>query len=109
MIVLGGSSHYNYQIITFEERAGGSFYDSKARVGFAISFIEQFQDDATSQGGGCRIQNCYKVCFKNTNKTVSRVHAVVLNPKRIEVNISSINILLVKLKHKSWILASVYL
>lgn len=36
MIVLGGSSHYNYQIITFEERAGGSFYDSKARVWFAI-------------------------------------------------------------------------
>lgn len=70
MIVLSSRSHFNYQIINTEEIAG-YFYDSKARVGFAISFIEKLQDDATSRGR-CRIQSCYKICLKNTNKTVSR-------------------------------------
>lgn len=82
MIVLRSRSHFNYQIINTEETAG-YFYDSKARVGFAISFIEKSQDDATSRGR-CRIQGCYKICLKNTNKTVSRVHAMVLSPKRTD-------------------------
>ena len=69
MIVLSSRSHFNYQIINTEETAG-YFYDSNARVGFAISFIEKLQDDATSRER-CRTQSCYKICFKNTNETVS--------------------------------------
>lgn len=59
--------HFNYQTINIEEMAG-HFYDSKARVGFAIRFIEQLQDGATNEGA-CRILSCYKIGFKNTNKT----------------------------------------
>lgn len=40
MIVFSSRSHFNYQIINIEE-AAGFFYDSQARVGFAISFIEK--------------------------------------------------------------------
>lgn len=47
--MLSSRFHFNYHTINIEEMAG-RFYDSKARVGFAISFIEQLQDGATSKG-----------------------------------------------------------
>lgn len=82
MDVLSSRFHFNHRIINIKDTVG-YFYDSKAAVGFAISFIEQLQDDATSKGG-CRIQSCYKNCFKNTNKIISRVHAMVWGLKRID-------------------------
>lgn len=80
--MLSSRFHFNYQIISIEDTAG-YFYDSKARVEFSISFIEQFPDDATSKRGS-RIQSCYKTCFKITSKTVRWVPATVLNPKRTD-------------------------
>lgn len=59
------------------------FYHSKAKVGFAVTFIEPLQDEATSKGV-CRIQICYKICFKNINKPLSRVPAMVWGSKRID-------------------------
>lgn len=82
MGVLSTRFHFNYQIINTKDTVD-YFYHSKAKVGFAVTFIEPLQDEATSKGV-CRIQICYKICFKNINKPLSRVPAMVWGSKRID-------------------------